>query len=113
MCSLFVGAHYLWVCITHGHILVMGMCQLWVGGCHWPWALAIHVGGSLLSMGGALSSVQDGHRWVVGSRVVVFPVHCHLGGQAPVCGHWVLFVGARCCLWALGIVCEHWVICRL
>ena len=51
-------------------------------------ALIICSRGSLSSIGGALSSMRDGHPWVVGRGVVVVPGRC---------------------LWALGIVCGCWV----
>ena len=58
---------------------------------------------SLSSMGGVLSAV-------CGGRGVVGPGHCHLHGQAPVCGCWVSLVGARYRLWGLGVVCGCWVL---
>ena len=45
-------------------------------------------------MGGVLSSMWDGHPWVVGRGL-----SWSLG---VVCGCWVLFVGAGCCSCALG-----------
>ena len=106
-----MGAHRSWVHIVRGCASVMGMHHAWAHmgrGCIWvvggvivghgnsswvgeglscPWALVIHGGGSLLSMGGALSSVGGGE-----------------GGRH---GPWALLLGCR--LWALGVARVRWV----
>ena len=93
-----MGAYGLWACILHGRVWVVGVYGSWArmgrgwGHC-WPWALVIRGGGSLSSMGGALSSAG----W---SSVG--------GGEGGRRGPWALSLGCR--LWALGIVCGRWVL---
>ena len=78
-----MGAYGLWAHIMHGRVWVVGGVVVGHGrslcmgeGLSCPWALVIHGGRSLSSMGGALLSMQDGHPWVVGRGVVVVPGRC-------------------------------------
>ena len=82
-CVSCMGAYGSWACMGRGRVWVMGGVvvgrgrSLCVGeGLSCPWALVIHGGGLLSSMGGALSSMQDGRLWLVGRGVVVVPGHC-------------------------------------
>ena len=78
-----VGTYRSWARIVHGRVWVVGGVVVGRGrslcmgeGLSCLWALVIHGGGSLSSMGGALSSMRDGRPWVVGRGVVVVPGRC-------------------------------------
>ena len=99
--ALCVGVHRAWVHMGCGHIWVVGGVVVGCGhlSCMGDrlsclWALIIHGGGSLLSMGGALLSAG----WLsVG------------GGEGGHCGPQALSVGAGYRLWVLGVSCARWV----
>ena len=111
-CASCMGAYGSWACMGRGRIWVVGGvvvgcgCSSCVGeGLSCPWALVIRGGGSLSSMGGALSSAG---RSSVGGGAGgrrgpwALSLGCRLWALGIVCGRWVSFVGAGCCLCALG-----------
>ena len=78
-----VGTYRVWARMGRGRVWVVGGVVVGCGrsscvgeGLSCPWALVICGGGSLSSMGGALSSMRDGRLWVVGRGVVVVPGRC-------------------------------------
>ena len=78
-----VGAYRAWACMGCGHVWVEGGVVVGHGrslcmgeGLSCLWVLIIRGGGSLSSMGGVLSSMQDSHLWVVGRGVIVVPGCC-------------------------------------
>ena len=100
-----LGSRRPWALIIHRWGVVVGHVHYSVGGCL-VCGRSSCTGGTLLSMGRALSSVGDPSRlWAHGgSRPWVGALLCPWGRWVV-----VLFVGDGRCLWVLGVVCGHWV----